>query len=161
MTMDLQPVIDVDHPPVPFDYSALSAEHAKLATDAAAAIKSSQKNIGGHVLAIGEKLAAVKKVLDHGQFGGWIKAEPSLTARTAQNFMTAWAALGDKSETDSHLPPTTLYALTAPSTPPAVREQVVERLKAGERVEPATVKAIITEAKSRAVAAQEARIDPK
>lgn len=162
MTMNMQPAIEVAHPPVPFNYSELPAEHAKLATDAAAAIKTSGKRMADYALTIGQKLTAVKAVLDHGQFGAWLVAEFAWTDRTARNYMTAWAAFGDKSETISNLTPTTLYTLAAPSTPMTVREQVVERLEAGERVGSATVKDMIAEAKSRAaMAAQEARIDPK
>lgn len=160
-TMELQPVEQVAHQPVPFDYSTLPAEHAKLATDAATAINTSAKRIQGYYMAIGQKLAEVKEALDHGQFCAWVKAEfPWMTVRTAQRYMSAWTAFGDKSDTVSYLPPATVFDLAAPSTPLAVREQVVERLEAGERVGPAAVKGMIAEAKSRAaMAAQEAKID--
>jgi hypothetical protein len=62
----------------------------------------------------------------------------------------------------SDLPPTTLYALAAPSTPEPVRKAVVERLEAGERIETAAVNNMIREARSHAdMAAVEARITEK
>jgi flagellar biosynthesis GTPase FlhF len=145
--------------PVPFDYSPLPAEHAKLASEAAAVIKTSHKQIGGYIFAIGQKLTAVKEVMDHGQFGTWLAAEFQWTDRTARNYMAVWATFGDKSETISDLPPATIYALAAPSTPAAVRERVVERLEAGERIAPAAVNGMIREARSHAkMAAAEVKI---
>jgi hypothetical protein len=59
-----------------------------------------------------------------------------MTERTARNYMNAAAECGTKSEIVSVLPPTALYALSAPSTPAPVRDAVLVRLEAGERLGP-------------------------
>ena len=69
-----------------------------------------------------------------------------MTPRTAQRYMSAAAVLGDKSDIVSFLPPTTIYQLAAPSMPPPVREEIVERME-NERLAPATVEKIVREAK--------------
>jgi hypothetical protein len=48
-----------------------------------------------------------------------------------------------KHEIVSHLEPTAIYLLTAPSTPDAVRQEVLSRLEEGERPAPKVVKQMI------------------
>jgi hypothetical protein len=142
-----------------FDYAVLPTDHAKVAQAAASSIRVSHRRVTSDILAIGRHLCAVKEVLDHGQFGAWLKAEFSWSDRTARNFMAAWAAFGEKSETVSDLPPATLYALAAPSTPEPVRKAIVERLEAGERIEPRAIAGMISQAKDDArKAAKEAKL---
>jgi hypothetical protein len=62
--------------------------------------------------------------------------------------MSVAAEFADKSETVSYLPPTTLYALAAASTPAALKAEVVSRLVAGERPPAAEIQARITEART-------------
>jgi hypothetical protein len=50
-------------------------------------------------------------------------------------------------DTFGTLPVTALYQLAAPSTPVQVRDEIVNRLKAGERMSCATVAEVITKAK--------------
>lgn len=142
-------------PAATFDYGALPDEVAKTATEAAADIKSRHKQTLSHMLAIGERLCHVKKILRHGQFGAWIAAEFAWTTRTAQNYMTAWEQFGDKSEIISDLPPTTVYALAAPSAS-GVREQVIAKLEAGERIEPAAVREMLRKPRATAKLAKAA-----
>lgn len=116
-----------------YDYSALPAD---LAQDAAAVAERVRQRHGQTVAAIlemGRDLLGVKERLPHGQFGPWLQAEFGGVARTAQNYMRAAELFAEKSEMVSHLPPTTLYALAAPSVSPAVRAEVIGQLDQGNR----------------------------
>src|SRR4051812_33699293 len=95
----------------------------------------------------GLDLIATKKRLGHGHFLAWIDAEFGMTDRTARNFMRAAERFGAKSEIVSDLPATTIYMLAAPSTPETVREDVVRRIEAGERLVPAEVKKLVKQAR--------------
>lgn len=116
-----------------FDYDALDAVTAERVRSSAEQIRSSAKCIGSLIIAIGVGLNEVKGLLDHGQWLNWLDVEVNLSERTAQRYMQS-AVLEAKSDTVSLLPPTTLYAITAKSTPVPVRDAIVERLEAGERL---------------------------
>ncbi len=61
-------------------------------------------------------------------------------AHTARRFMGVADEYGDKTRIVRDLPPTALYELAAPKTPPEVREQIEAMIEAGEVVSAATVK---------------------
>ncbi|WP_050742986.1 MULTISPECIES: hypothetical protein [unclassified Shinella] len=62
-----------------------------------------------------------------------------MSADTANNFMRVATVYGDKYRTVRDLPPTALYELAAPKTPPEVREEIERMIEAGEVVTKATV----------------------
>ena len=97
-------------------------------------------------IGIGRALLAVKDKLEHGQFLDWIESEFAFGRRTAVRMMQVATEFGDKWDTVAHLPTTVLYKLAAPSTPPAVREAVLN-LKPGEVVTPRGVQSAIDEVK--------------
>jgi len=132
-----------------FDYSKLDSETARIARHAAERVKASQKQVGKTLIAIGAELLKVKARLDHGSFGPWLQAEFNWDERTAQRYMGAAEAFGGKSDTVSELPPTMIYALASPSTPPAVRDEIVRKLDSGERLDPATIRDSIAEARAK------------
>lgn len=111
-----------------FDYAALAPDDAGVARAAVAAIRGELRR---SVPAIGRHLLAVKAKLPHGHFVSWAQAELGMTARTAQNYMNAAGFLEGKSETLSLLPPTILYALAAPTTPPGLVEEIEAAAAAG------------------------------
>ena len=134
---------------VSFDYSRLPAELAEEARAIAARVREKTKSMTVTVLELGRDLTYVKARLGHGAFGAWLEAEFRGGARTAQNYMRAFDAFGDKCEIVSHLPPTAVYALAAPSVPERTRARVVKRLSAGEPVDAAEVRALVREAKEK------------
>ena len=134
---------------VSFDYSRLPAELADEARAIAARVREKTKSMTVTVLELGRDLTYVKARLGHGAFGTWLEAEFSGGARTAQNYMRAFDAFGDKCEIVSHLPPTAVYALAAPSVPERTRARVVKRLSAGEPVDAAEVRALVRDAKEK------------
>jgi hypothetical protein len=133
---------------IAFDYDKLPPADADrlraLAPDLRARVKAFHADFKRAGLDIGEELLAAKAQLPHGTFARWCLAELDLEARTAQNFMAAARLLRAlppaKSETVSHLPAATLYALAAPSLPETVRAALVDRAAAGERIAPAAVR---------------------
>src|SRR5215472_3036088 len=91
---------------------------------------------------IGRRLSVVKKAVNHGQWLGWLKEEFDWSDRSARNFMCIWKfAQTTKLEIISNLniSPTALYLLAAPRTPDKVRNDVLARAKAGEKMSVAKV----------------------
>lgn len=114
----------------------ITSEKAKELRPIADRIRARIRRSTEDIFAIGEDLLAVKKLLSHGRFTKWIEAEFDMTDRTAQNFMRVAERLGSKTEIISVLPPTTLYKLSAKSTPDEVVTKVVSDLEAGKTVKP-------------------------
>ena len=100
------------------------------------------------IIETGRDLLEVKSKLQHGQFEPWLSQEFGMTDRTARRFMQAATWAEGKSDTVSVLTPTTVYLLSAKSTPDVVHEQIVERIEKGMPAEPEMVRHLIKEAKS-------------
>lgn len=139
-----------------FDYASLTGNIAASAREAAARIRERIRGQQVAIFDIGRDLLAMKEALGHGHFLAWIEAEFGMTPRTAQNYMQAAVALGDKCEIVSYLPATAVYQLA--SAPEEVRETVIQKLEAGERVDPVEVKFMVKDAKA---AEKEKKIDAK
>lgn len=106
-------------------------------------------------------MLSIKDRLGHGNFGPWLQSEFQMAERTAQRYMGAAAVFSDKSDIVSVLPPSAVYALSAPSTPAPVREEVVRRLEAGERLPADDVRDMVRAAKrAEEQTRKEARITP-
>ena len=127
-----------------FDYSDLESAVAQEAKTVAARIRARNQ---AAVIDTGRDFVRMKDRLGHGHFIRWLHAEFSMTERTAQRYMSAAAAFHDKCELVSYLPPSELYALAAPSTPAHVRQDLLQRLEAGERLSPTIVRAMVRRAK--------------
>jgi DUF3102 family protein len=136
--MSALPALPSDYD-VGFNYAVLDPDVAAEARAVAERVRASHQRTVIAILEMGGDLLAVKARLGHGRFGQWLEAEFGGVARTAQNYMRAAQSLADKSEIVSHLPPATVYALAAPSTPGAVRSAILERLRRGERLHPDTI----------------------
>src|SRR5262245_20374621 len=126
-------------PATSFDYSQLPEDDAAVARCAAEFIRERQRQTVKSIIDIGNQLICVKEWLGHGRFFSWLDAEFGWSDRTAQRLMRAADAFIGKSDTMSDLPPTTVYKLSAKSTPVDVREAIIARLEAGE---PVSVEAI-------------------
>ncbi len=128
-----------------FDYSAV--RDAEQVREAAKRIIGRGICIVGDMIEIGRDLIAVKEKLEHGQFQKWIEAEFGWGKTTVRNFINVASNLGDKSATVAHLAPTAIYALSAPSLPNEVRQEVVERLEKGEKFDADQIKRLAKQAK--------------
>jgi hypothetical protein len=94
------------------------------------------------LVAIGEKLQAVKGLLKHGEWLPWLKREFSWSQRTAYNFIAVADRFKLANFASLTIEPSALYVLAAPSTPAPVVEQALTRARQGE---------VITQAKARAL----------
>ncbi len=112
-----------------FSYESLTPEEADIARTAAASIRTT---LAGSLREIGTHLSQVRAALPHGSFALWVEAELGLTDRTARNYMHVADFLEGKPEIISVLPPTTLYALSAPTAAKDVVDLVVAAAEAGE-----------------------------
>lgn len=125
-----------------FDYSVIDEVCRDDVRDAAVRIKVRMARTAADIIDIGRDLISVKESVGHGNFLPWIDAEFGMTYRTAQRFMSVAERVGTKSDTMSHLPPTALYALTSPSTPEDIVEEVANRAASGEVFTAADIKAM-------------------
>jgi hypothetical protein len=145
-----------------FDYSALPATIATHVRAAADRIRARHQNQIIAMIETGYDLLAIKKQFKHGQFSAWLHAEFAMTERTAQKYMRAATELGTKTEIISDLPMTTVHTLSAPSTPVPVRQAVVTRLEAGERLDGSEVESLVRDAKAaERRAKEEAKLAPR
>ena len=130
-----------------FDYTSLDSETAELAKRVADKIRAQKRQAIAAIITIGKDLESLKQRLGYGLFGEWLRREFGWHERTAQRFMQAAAVFGTKSDTVSDLSPTTLYLLSAKSTPEAVREKVIAQLEAGGPVDHELVRVEVREAR--------------
>ena len=106
-----------------FDYAAIDdPDVERRVRSAVVKIREFQKVA---VVDIGRELLAVKEILPKGQFIPWVESF-GLERRTAVNYMHVAAEFGSVWATVSHMPAGVLYKLAAPSTPPEVREAVMQ-----------------------------------
>lgn len=88
----------------------------------------------------GKALLEAKRYLSHGEFLAWIELEVGISARAAQLYMRAAQWVSKKHENVSHLSPSMLYILSASSTPEELRQEVLNRLEAGERIKVSAIR---------------------
>lgn len=125
-----------------FDYGSVPANDAAELRETAERVRQRHRQQIAAIIETGRELSAVKAKLEHGQFGRWIAAEFDWSERTAQNYMSAFEAFGDKTATVADLPPTAVYQLA--SAPAPIREKVLQRREA-EGVTPDAVRGILSE----------------
>ncbi len=115
--------------PGAFSYAVLDPDAEAIARDAAEIIHGVQK---AFTLEVGRQLLRAKDILPHGAFERWVQDVLDMKPRTARNHMNAARWLHGKPATVADLPPTVLYALSAPSAPAEVVQLVVDAAAAGE-----------------------------
>lgn len=125
-----------------FDYGALAPEKAAAARASAERIRGRMQLAAESIIEVGRELIDQKKALGHGNFLPWIEAEFGMSSDTAQNLMRISGEYGSNAEHVRHLSYRALIALSAPSTPHAVREEVIDRASKGEKVTAREVEAL-------------------
>lgn len=130
--------------PGTFSYAVLDPDAEAVARDAAEIIHGVQK---AFTLEVGRQLLRAKDILPHGAFERWVQDVLDMKPRTARNHMNAARWLHGKPATVADLPPTVLYALSAPSAPAEVVQLVVEAAAAGEPLNAGTIEMQIYTAK--------------
>lgn len=132
-----------------FDYSALRADVVDEARAVARRIVENQERHLAMAVEAGRELAAIKDKVGHGNWSTWLEQACGINIRTAQNYMATAEAFGDKYETVSYLPASTVYKLAA-SKVEAVREAVVSELEAGAKLSAKDIENRIWEAQEAA-----------
>lgn len=122
-----------------FDYGSIAEPVAIEVREAAQRIKLRLRRSAEDIIEIGKDLLAVKARIGHGNFLPWIEAEFGMGHSAAYRFINVAEVYGSKLPTVGSLPPTALYELAAPKTPPEVREEVERMIAAGEVVTKATI----------------------
>jgi len=120
-----------------FDYSSVDTSVATFLRGQADRIR---RQCATTVVQVGNALIQAKRYLSHGSFLIWVECEVGITARTAQLYMRAALWVSNKGKTVSNFPPSLIYLLSAPTTPPDFADQIVERAAAGTPFTLATVK---------------------
>lgn len=130
-------------PGMRFAYDALDEPTRRLASLGALRIRGLGTTAIDAVIEIGKLLVQVKEALPHGCFGEWLYYEFKWQERTAQRLMNV-ARVFKCDTAVSHLPIdlAALYLLAAPSTPPEIRSEAIDRASTGERITCSTVKSL-------------------
>src|SRR5262249_6881701 len=113
-----------------------------------AAIRKIEKRTLPDIIERGRRLTECKRIVGHGHFGAFLAREFGWTEQTAVNFMHVYELATSNNFLDFNLPVSVIYLLARPSTPVKVRDEIIERAQAGERVSVAEVKRVIEDAKS-------------
>jgi len=144
-----------------FNYASVSETDAAELRKHADAIRSGLHHQLESIVAVGERLAKVKEVLPHGNFGLWIDAEFGWKARTAQNYLLAAETYGAKTQYVAYLPVNLLYRLQAPSAP-NVRDDLFRMIESGEKPSAEKVETMLLQAREdRRVSLIEAKKTPE
>lgn len=109
-----------------WDYSQVAPVDRRQVEEAAIDILANGQRMQESTVAIGERLIAVKRLLEHGQFGDWCVTEFGMSTRTAQNLMNIARTFDGKSAEISLLSDSSLALLAAPSTPEPARQQAID-----------------------------------
>lgn len=132
-------------------------ERRKLA-EAAGAIKFLCKNAAADILRIGGHLLAAKTVLGTKRFPDWCRDTFAWgMADVARMIAVARAFAGVPKDALDGFDPTALYALSAPSAPPAARHAAIEAVRDGRRVSAAAARELIAAARGTVRPADEPR----
>jgi hypothetical protein len=95
------------------------------------------------VVEIGKRLTECKKIVGHGGWGPWLLREFGWTDDSALNFMRVYDLSKSRKFRDLNLPVSAIYLLARPSTPDEVRDDIIERAKAGEVVSVEAVREMV------------------
>src|SRR6516164_2667594 len=103
----------------------------------AAEIRHLRKRAQEDIIEIGRYLDQAQKHAGHGTWLTWIEAEFGWSDQTARRFIHVYELSRDSKFNNllnSDLPLSALYQLAAPKTPERARDEVAERVEAGEKV---------------------------
>jgi Protein of unknown function (DUF3102) len=123
-------------------------ERERVLAENAEEIRKLGKRAASDVIEIGRRLTEMKEICGHGNWLRWLQHEFGWTNRQALNYMRLYKlSLKSENFSDLSISVSALYLLAAPSTPPEVVDEVIERAKSGERQAHAEIKGKIDEIK--------------
>ena len=123
------------------------------------AIRTLGKQTLANVIEIGRRLTECKEIVGgHGKWYAWLNTEFKWGETTAQKYMRIAKVFGnpnpqgpvDLDLLNLNLPIDTLYLLAAPSTPDTARDEIVNRVKGGEKMKHKEVADVVRETKKNA-----------
>lgn len=127
---------------------ALTITQQTRLDDIAQTVRASHRRAAAEMIAIGEALIEALEIL-HGGFEQWVEDECDISRRLARNFIYIAGRFRDRPAIIAGVPSTIVYSLAAPSTPDAVIDEVVNRVKDGESLRVKDVQAMIDAHKPR------------
>jgi hypothetical protein len=134
--------------PISFDYAVLALENRTVVQQRTKEIRQRLRRAAQDIWEIGQNLVDVRSRLKHGQFEAWLKAEFGWSHRTAYNFINVYEAFGNPAKfAGIDIAASALYLLATPSTPQNIRDQFVQRARAGEKITYKNVRNALKEAK--------------
>ena len=117
-----------------FDYSQLDSKTSDFVREQTEEIRGLMRRTAQGIVDIGQKLLDIKEKLGHGNFLNWLKKEFDWSELTAQRFMQVAKQFKSHNLLDLEIAPSALYILSAPSTQDSVREEILSRARAGEKI---------------------------
>lgn len=128
-----------------FDYEVVAAEHRDALREDARQIRLRLIETAGAMMDIGERLVRSRPVLPHGTWLPWLVAETGMSVQWARNCINLYLRFADEplllSDLDLALPPTAIVRLLA--APEAAWEDVVDRVREGEKLRVVDVEDIV------------------
>jgi len=133
-----------------FDYGKLPATERAFVQRRAGEIRTLVRNSAENVVKVGEKLFEVKAKLGGQQFDAWVETEFNISRRTAYNFILTYRRFENQDFSQLQISVSALYLLSARSTPPEVRQKLLDRAQDGEPISYTTAKKAKTESAPKA-----------
>ena len=144
----------------PGEPAVAAKERESVLAENAEEIRALGKRAARDLIEVGRRLCEVRKICSPGNWLKWLQREFGWTDRQAPNYMRVYKlSLKSENFSDLGIPASGLYLLAAPSTPPEVVDEVIERAKCGARLAHAEIKAKIDKIKREKATA--AGIKPK
>ena len=134
---------------VPFDYSNMPENQAKLCRETAFKFKTYVKDSFKQMILAGQTLCRLKEKIEHGKFKSFIESELGISHSKALNLMhitekfSKNAIIADLDSVYMNLGPTVLYRLAAPGTSDEVVKTVIGEAKKGKKIKVEYVKQML------------------
>lgn len=158
MADKLSKVTTLDHAAAAarFDYDVVAPERRDALREDARQIRLRLIETAGAMMDIGERLVRSRSVLPHGTWLPWLVAETGMSVQWARNCINLFLKFADQplllSDLDLALTPTAIVRLVA--APEAAWEDVVDRVREGEKLRVVDVEDVIKEHRKREKAAE-------
>lgn len=139
-----------------FDYDVVLPERRDVLREDARQIRLRLIETAGAMMDIGERLVRSRSALPYGTWLPWLAAETGMSVQWARNCINLYLRFADQplllSDLDLALPPTAIVRLVA--APEAAWEDVVDRVREGEKMRVADVEDVIRGHREREKAAE-------
>lgn len=139
-----------------FDYDVVPPERRDALREDARQIRLRLIETAGAMMDIGERLSRSRSALPYGTWLPWLASETGMSVQWARNCINLYLRFADQplllSDLDLALPPTAIVRLVA--APEAAWDDVVDRVREGEKMRVADVEDVIRDHREREKAAE-------